>query len=544
MPVKNAKLRDLIDRLRSNSFDLIELDFRGAGGSLGSDILEGGSGGLFRELLKALRRNNTVLSVNLIMRFLSGLSDPEKFQLFEAIGSLPNLLRLRVASSGFSGMPLEVVTTALRQAKGLMNLRLHSIHFRGKVMREQTGSNSTDQEFLDFLTTLQNLPCLESFALDDIETTFDLNTVVATVSRLSKLKELYLKSSAYMNHPGLTMDSLRSLCHSSTLKSLTLTRLDLAPLIPASLREWESNTVLTTLSLECNNLGYECGMSVAHFLRQNSTLTNLNLGYNRIPDDCGLEIANALMVNTTLQHLDLTANELGHASGVAFAHVLETSNGENNHSCLEYLNLAQNQLGDQGCKVIAAALPTNTTLKALTLAESTISDAACVDIANALALNTNLIRLNLSDNKISDTGCQALARALESNTTLERLTLFGNKVGNIGVQALAGALQGGNSTLRQLNLAGNERIIGEKPYDALAAMLHENMTLEGLWVPPADDESKIKFYLKLNRVGRRDLLRNANQVRLWANAFSSCADDLNCLFYLLRANPAVCDVVF
>ena len=71
------------------------------------------------------------------------------------------------------------------------------------------------------------------------------------------------------------------------------------------LRALETNTTLTALDLQSNQLGDVGGVAVASALETNTTLTTLDLGYNFLRDVGGGALASALEKNTTLTALNL-----------------------------------------------------------------------------------------------------------------------------------------------------------------------------------------------------------------------------------------------
>lgn len=82
------------------------------------------------------------------------------------------------------------------------------------------------------------------------------------------------------------------------------------------------------------------------------------------------------------------------------------------------------------------------------------TDVEAIVIAELLKGNTTLKRLDLARNQISDDGAVALANSLRDNTSLEYLNLESNDIAEKGLQAFCSALSG-NTTLQYLNLKEN-----------------------------------------------------------------------------------------
>lgn len=529
--MEDERLRKTIERLRENDPELVELDFRIIGG-FRAYHLEGGNE-LFQELLDGIRMNRTIQRVNIVLRFLDTLSDDEKIQLFRAVGSLQKLESLRVGCSGLAGVALKVVSEAIAHARSLKVLTLHSVHFRKSVSyKSSKPTNVRDTEFIEFCQVLKSLEHLESFSLDDVEETFDLNPVLESVADLPALQHLSFKSYDFSREARLSAASLERLSSSSTLRTLALKRLHLTTLLPKFLLDLESNSALESLDLDSNQMGRESGAAVAYLIRFNGTLRELHLGCNCLTDESGREIASALSDNTTLKVLHLQTNYLTAATATAVGNLLATD------AChLESLDLSRNTIEDEGGTSLALGLHTNKSLKALFLAETRITKSTCDFLASSLASNKSLERLNIAGNKVDDQGCLGLAAALATNRTLKSLNLYGNQIGNVGAIALSRALEV-NSSLEQLNLASNSALAA-KSCTALEEMVKQNMTLKHLWLPNTLPDSTITDYINLNRVGRGALLQEMDNAALWCKAILQTKDDLFALFYLIRSNPAV-----
>lgn len=531
------QLRKFIQRLRNNNPSLIALDFHYINGELGPYPLLGGEK-LFQELLEALCSNETVRSVNISLRFLLGMSEEEKIRLYRGLGSLPMLKNLEMSSSGLTGLGLKVVTEALHCAQNLVSLAINSIHFRDTVYYRSFGTiNSGNGDFLEFCNALRGLGKLESVSLVDVEDCFDLNALANSLSTLSALKHLSIKAFAFsfLSEPRLSRNSLLALARSPTLQTLSLKRLQLARFLPEVLFSLQNNRTLKSLSLEGYQMDRDCGFALAQLLQINQTLQDVHVGYNTLPDDCGVAIANALTNNRAIQVFDFSANNLERKSSFAFRDLLMS-----NTSSLVYLNLASNRLQDDGCIVLALALRSNEILKSLVLSQTQMTDVSCVTLSTALEMNSCLERLDLSGNSIFDHGGVALGQTLKINTSLKSLNLAANHLGDIGVITIAMSLQTSNSTLEELNLASNHNA-GVPSFEALETMIEHNIVLDALWTPTViPTKSTIPSFLKLNQLGRRRLLQEMENAKLWIDVITKCVDDIHGLHYLVRANPALC----
>jgi Ran GTPase-activating protein (RanGAP) involved in mRNA processing and transport len=163
-------------------------------------------------------------------------------------------------------------------------------------------------------------------------------------------------------------------------------------------------------------------------------------------------------------------------------------------------------------------------------------------LAESLTANNTLERLNIADNKLGDISLACLLPALRGvDSSLKVLNLQGNHIGTKGATELAAALRH-HQRLEKINLAGNHAI-GNQAYQELELCLQHNYTIKHLWLPTTTmllSGSMISCYLKLNKLDRKQLMgEHFHNSDLWAQAILGCADDLECVYYLVRANPAV-----
>jgi Ran GTPase-activating protein (RanGAP) involved in mRNA processing and transport len=380
------------------------------------------------------------------------------------------------------------------------------------------------------------MKAIESITIEDVEDTFDLNALVQALIKLPNLKEVSLKSYSSMNQ-RLTQESVTQLLTSPTIESLILRQLRLGPILPELLVSClENNQVLTKLSLERNSLDRDSGMALSYVISSNTTLQSLDLGYNNLPDEVGSAIFAALASNNhSLRSIDLTGNDLELYTCRRIAHLLA-----NNDSSLGHLTLNQNPLCDEGVSMIAAGLEHNTTLQSLSLAETKITDASCSVMAASLRVNSTLERLNVADNKINDAGCICLCRTLQENSTLVSLNLQCNGLRNESALHLAEMLKH-NETLERLNLSNNPLLVDYRALER--TLIDDNYTLRHLWLPSALDvvrtDCTIPSFIRLNKLGRKDLLDNLDDTTRWLNTLNETSSDIHCLYFLIRSNPAV-----
>lgn len=539
MSLGNPSLYILIQRIRENDPTLIEL---GDGEDSPSSSLRIGRDD-YPALIEALRLNRTISKVNLIFRSLDTLTEVEQSDFVEAIGLLPNLQQLQFTTLSLSGQPLRVLNKGLSKTKGcLKSLSIQHVHpGHGTVyFRTDRTSNTNHLEFVEFLWILSNVvkKSVESFTLLDIDDTFDVDALLQVLLVFPNLQELILQAHSALR-PRLSGQSVMELLGSKRLRSLTLRRLGLGPILAEPLMLMISkNDVIESLSLEHNGLNFQCGMSIAYVLSVNKMCKELNLSNNAIPDDAGSAIIGALTDNTTLISLNLSGNILGLNVAGRIAHLLA-----HNESNLQMLSLNQNPIGHDGVAMIAFHLENNTTLRELSMAETLMSHLSCSLIVACLYINTTLKRLNLAKNCLGDTAGIEFATVLRRNSTLSSLDLHNTMLGDSSALPFAETLKV-NNTIENLNLGGNNEFSAQV-YDTLEQVLVDhNYAIQHLLLPSSVEtvspNCMISSFTLLNRMGRKRLLNELSNAQLWLDAIQKTRiHDLSSLYYLIRTNPAV-----
>lgn len=142
-------------------------------------------------------------------------------------------------------------------------------------------------------------------------------------------------------------------------------------------------------------------------------------------------------------------------------------------------------------------------------------------------------------------GFVPVAANLKTNTNLEKLTLcFMSRVEDKHFLHLVNALQE-NKTLQILSLLNaspteNRSGISIRCKAALVQAMRQNMTLQDFKAKGQLSE-ELHLYLKLNRIGRRELFHNSGVTReLWVDTLISSSEDPDCSFYFLTMNPSIC----
>ena len=175
------------------------------------------------------------------------------------------------------------------------------------------------------------------------------------------------------------------------------------------------------------------------------------------PVDC-LALVHALKSVEGILDFDLTGNNLQSLGCIEIAKLLPGNQHNQGFCKLKTLNLAVNNITDEGVKHLSTALThTNCTLNSLDLGANNITDEGVKHLSTALT-NTNctLNSLNLRGNNITDEGVKHLATALtHTNCKLNSLNLSSNNITDEGVKHLSTALSHTNCKLNNLYLYRN-----------------------------------------------------------------------------------------
>jgi Leucine Rich repeat len=274
-------------------------------------------------------------------------------------------------------------------------------------------------------------------------------------------------------------------------------------------------------------------MNHLNLLNSNENHNNANVSLD--------SIVKAMATTPRLQvvNMQLSAfNAVVPFSGAALAQFLTSS------TVLD-LYMSRLGLGNDHMAVIALALLTNTTqLKTLDLFGNNVENDHIILMANALGQNKTLETLVLPcpSDDLSIASCAAISRALRHNTTLVTLNLPRSNLTDDGLLHLSQGLTV-NRTLKKVEV-GVHKDIGTKGMEALTEILEKNYELERLVVSSSHKtiKEKVEYYMRLNEVGRGNLLRNGGKATReeWVEMLIHVGNDLDCLFYFISTNPAIC----
>ncbi|XP_035230224.1 leucine-rich repeat-containing protein 74A-like [Stegodyphus dumicola] len=199
------------------------------------------------------------------------------------------------------------------------------------------------------------------------------------------------------------------------------------------------------LDFAYNKLGSESLPAIALLLDQNHNITHLNLSCNGIGKNCANELR-SLIDNCSLEFLDLSNNNIGDEGLSAIAQELMKVDN------IKELNLSRNDFSADRSAAFGSCIAKCVTLEKLDLSCNHFEDGA---IGLFIVLkNSNLKFLDISRNGIPDEAMPVLAAGLRGNKSLQELSLSSNYITNKGAVLLAPGIRG-SSTLEILRLSYN-----------------------------------------------------------------------------------------
>jgi hypothetical protein len=203
-------------------------------------------------------------------------------------------------------------------------------------------------------------------------------------------------------------------------------------------------------------------------------------------------------------------------------------------------------LGDASKESVKALCKTNT-LSALSLINFSLSSEHIAAIRHGLeappyAPKSKLTELSISCDPKEASNIYSLLDS--NNNSLERLRLRLKTLDDDeSIEKLGDSLVK-NKSIKRFHLLGElKNRLSRKSQQTFASMLEQNSVLEHLDVGISDEDlrSKIKFYLKLNQTGLRELMHSPEATRpQLVGALIEVKNDLDCLVHFLGSRPCLC----
>ena len=188
---------------------------------------------------------------------------------------------------------------------------------------------------------------------------------------------------------------------------------------------------------------------LCEYLKHNDLLQSLEVSYNNIAE-AGLTFILFVMVyqffnfTTSLTRLSIKRCNLGFQ---AVVNVLTMALSL--YKTLKYLDISENHIEDHGMRFLSLSLKTNETLIQLSAHSCGFHGFGSECVADMLLENKTLKYLNISNNDIGDDGITTITCSIEVNTTLIQLKIYDGGYGCKGLEAVNKMLMV-NKTLKEL----------------------------------------------------------------------------------------------
>ena len=257
-------------------------------------------------------------------------------------------------------------------------------------------------------------------------------------------------------------------------------------------------TPLKVLDLTRNDITHKGMESVAKILKSSTNLTHFSVEHNPIGDG-GIQLFLSLkfkhLIQLNIRKIKMT--EVGTSAlsewcklndslqSLEISHNNITDNGlmrilDNLPGKLVRLIVNDCWLTYSGAVNIAKLLVINKTLKYLDISENNIGDDGISAISDSLHVNTTLIQLVAHSCQFQSKGAESVARMLQANKTLKYLDISDNNSGDDGTKSITHSILA-NTTVTQLN------IIDWKCAEGIAKTLKVNKTLKELAITYSND---------------------------------------------------------
>ena len=298
--------------------------------------------------------------------------------------------------------------------------------------------------------------------------------------------------------------------------------------IPKLLRGLPS---LECLNLASNNLG---DLSVHHLVQYSGTcikhLTHLDLSHNYISSTGAATLAETVLCYSNLKHLSIGGNPLEDAGIQNLSHSLADSS-------LEYLNVSDTEMGDEGLVILASTLQSNSSLCTLILhsnnaisfeglaflLEMTVHSQLCVIDASycqtgysanlldvlkdTISVSTTLKALDLSHNDFEEEGISRLLGSVSSSSHITKLAFGGNTMSASCLQVL-GCVICESTSLKKISLNEEDLFFDTDDFDSFYECLVASTSLQEIEINAVENEQMLRKMFKEVNYQRETFSKN------------------------------------
>jgi len=217
----------------------------------------------------------------------------------------------------------------------------------------------------------------------------------------------------------------------SEKQSFAMQKLDEKSLINIS-NALINNAPIISLNLDVNDIKLKGVEIIAKGIEKNCILKSLLISNNGIGDQGAKILVSAISSSKSLTELDLSNNNLTTIAASFIAPILDT---------ILILNVANNELGDEGVEVLCKSIALNVKFNSLDVGSNKLTDKACSLLSDIISLHQNFTCLYVDGNEVTDKGAHALSVAITKSSCFHTLYLGRNKVTDIGAKSLSDAIR-------------------------------------------------------------------------------------------------------
>ncbi|KAK5582324.1 hypothetical protein RB653_003907 [Dictyostelium firmibasis] len=441
-------------------------------------------------LLTALKYNNYFKTFN----FNNHTFNKEQFtNLAEVLKCNSTVEDLSLNNVGLKSDTMPIIATALSSNK---NLALTAIDISNNQIE--------DKGMLSFSSYIAS--SLRGIASLDVSNTSTGKTGISTLTNSLKKNIKMTSTLSYLNLSNNKMEADGSAGLASFLASPnTLKTLNISNTLPSMETIVGALVIgcaeLKTIDISENKLTKKEVPHLVRFIGSSSTLKHFNLSGTKVPVENLKELVLAITSNIYLQEvtLDIKNNDLG----IAGARML-ASLAADKLSNVVYLDVSENDFGDEGVSVICEGFVGNSTIKKLILngnfkqSKTKSRPSAIESVISLLESECPLETLHMTVGNSKSplkNDILSLIYSLATNSRLLELDISGHQMGPKGATALGKALQT-NKTLN--TLIWDDNLTGVTGFSGFQVGLERNLTLKNMPTPlndiiQAHRENPIKF---------------------------------------------------
>ncbi|CAL1586391.1 unnamed protein product [Knipowitschia caucasica] len=200
------------------------------------------------------------------------------------------------------------------------------------------------------------------------------------------------------------------------------------------------NSNISSLNLSKNDLCSEGAQIISKIMLDNYHVKCMRLSGNGFDDVSAKYLADALKGDYVIRELDLSHNKFSTIAGGHLGQMIGVNLG------IEVLNLSWNNINMKGAVALCSGLKINSTLKHLFLAANGFSSYVAEALSQTLKVNSTLVSLDLSYNLMDDLAVSLLCPGLAVNGTLKVLKLPYNTISSAGALTLLKAVDKSTGT--------------------------------------------------------------------------------------------------